>query len=559
MTRPNPTAFGLWISQLVGLRRSRVSSFYGRFRSLFPKYLERRLADEQCTIFAEHMSRDKHSYGQTVRSLFIMGGAAGVTYLAGLVRNKMVAILLGPSGVGLIGLYSSAMLLIGTISSLGIVGSAVREVAVASAEEDARAIGRTFRILQRACWATGILGWLLAMLLARPLSVYLFASPKHAAALSILGGTLLLNSLCAGRQALLQGLRRVGDVARVNVLGALLSTIVATGLLAWLGENGIVPALATTATISLALAYAFSRKIQVASVRVSLGDTLRGSRNLLGLGVAFMLITVNSAALDALTRSIVVNGFGLEAAGIYQSAWALSGTFAGVVLAAMGTDFYPRLSAVIHDNATAARVVNQHLEIGILMALPGILAALLFAPLCMRLVFSDQFLGGAELLRWLMLGVFCKVLAWPLAFIPLAKGASRLVLGVDLVLTSIQVVFLFWLERVHELAGVAQAVTASVALQVLISMWVARVLIDFTLSRGVVRLAVVSVGLIATAFVIPLFMDGAAGSVAGAFMTLTGSIISLRGLAARLGAGNLLNRWVSYVPGGWIVLVGIDA
>lgn len=39
----------------------------------------------------------------------------------------------------------------------------------------------------------------------------------------------------------------------------------------------------------------------------------------------------------------------LDAAEIYQAALALSGLFAGFVLGAMGTDFYPRLTSMIHD------------------------------------------------------------------------------------------------------------------------------------------------------------------------------------------------------------------
>ena len=488
-----------------------------------------------------------------------MGGAAGLNYATSLARIKVVALLLGPSGVGLIGLYSSAMLLIGTISGLGISASAVRELAVASGEKDTRAIGRTFRILQRTCWVTGILGWLLVILFAHPISVYVFASPNHVVALSILGATLLLNALFAGRQALLQGLQRIEDVALISIFGALISTIVAVGIYAWLGENGIVPVLVSTAAISLALTYGFSRKVRLASVRVSWADTLNGAKSLLGLGIAFMVISVTTAALDTLTRAIVTNRFGVDAAGIYQSAWALSGTFAGVVLAAMGTDFYPRLSAAIYDEPLAARLINQQTEIGILMALPGMLVTLLFAPVCMQIAFSSQFLGGAELLRWMMLGVFCKVLAWPMGFIPLAKGASRLVICVDLVFTSIQLVLLLWLVRVQGLAGVAQALALTFVLQVLIAMWVGRMLIGFAWCSDVKRLVAVSIGLILASFVIPLIMHGLAAFVAGTLMSLAGCIVSLRGLLGKLGRGNIVKRWIYCIPYGGIVLGGTDA
>ena len=277
------------------------------------------------------------------------------------------------------------------------------------------------------------------------------------------------------------------------------------------------------------------------------------------LGVAFMLIGVNAAGLDTLTRLVVTNGFGVEAAGIYQSAWALSGTFAGVVLAAMGTDFYPRLSGAIHDKAAAARLISQQTEIGILMALPGTLAALLFAPQCMRLFFTDQFLTGADLLRWMMLGVFCKVLVWPLDFVPMAKGASGWGLGVNVVFTCVRVVTLVWLEHVHGLVGVAQAFAASLALQVLVTLQSARLLIGYAWSPEVKRLAAVSAVFILASFVIPQVTGGVAETLAGGLMMAAGCLFGLGDSLSGWAPAARAKRWMAYVPGGWLVLIGIDA
>jgi enterobacterial common antigen flippase len=506
----------------------------------------------------DSMSPYGNSYRQTLRSWSIMGGAAGLNYLLALVRIKIVAILLGPSGVGLIGLYTSAIGLVGTISSFGIGSSAVREVARAFNEEDARAVARTARILQRACWATGIFGWLLAVLLAKPLSIWLFDSTERAIAISILGVTLLFNALAAGRQALLQGLRRIEDVARANILGTVLSTVVAIGLYAWLGKDGILPVLVTTALISLALAYWFSRRVRVIANDVSWEDTIEGTKQLLGLGVAFMLISVTGAAVDTLTRSIVTNEFGVHAAGIYQAAWALSGTFAGIILAAMATDFYPRLSAVIHDEALAMRQVNEQIEIGILMVLPGLVGTLFFAPVIMEVVYTRDFVAGAELLRWMVLGIFSKVLSWPTNFIPIAKGSARLVIAADALYTSIQIVSLFWMEHMNGLVGVAQATAAALALQSLIMLWVGRRLIGFAWSSSVKRLVAISSGYILACFTIPLLMKGSTAALAGGLVTLTGCIVSWRGLTKRLGSGNLLTEWIACAWNGWTSVLQLN-
>ena len=74
---------------------------------------------------------DEHSYGQLMRSWSVMGGSAILNYLISLLRVKIVAIYLGPSGVGLIGLYLSGTDLVATIFN-GISSSAVREIMTGS-------------------------------------------------------------------------------------------------------------------------------------------------------------------------------------------------------------------------------------------------------------------------------------------------------------------------------------------------------------------------------------------------------------------------------------------
>src|SRR3954453_11711052 len=103
------------------------------------------------------MSGEKDTYGQILRSSSIIGGAQVANFAIGLVRVKLIAMLLGPTGVGLIGLYTSTIGLVGTLSSLGVGSSAVREIALAYSHGDAEAPPRTVIILRRLCWCIGLL------------------------------------------------------------------------------------------------------------------------------------------------------------------------------------------------------------------------------------------------------------------------------------------------------------------------------------------------------------------------------------------------------------------
>jgi PST family polysaccharide transporter len=125
-------------------------------------------------------------------------------------------------------------------------------------------------------------------------------------------------------------------------------------------------------------------------------------------------------------RIMVLRRVGFEATGLYQSAWTIGGLYVSFILGAMGADFYPRLTASIHNHPEANRLVNEQTLIGLLLAGPGVLATLTFAPLVIMLFYSAKFGASVELLRWICLGTALQVVTWPMGFIIVAKGNQKL-------------------------------------------------------------------------------------------------------------------------------------
>ena len=117
---------------------------------------------------------------------------------------------------------------------------------------------------------------------------------------------------------------------------------------------------------------------------------------------------------------------GLDAVGLYQAAYSLSGVLVNFVLSAMGTDYYPRLTAVANDNNKIKNEVNVQTEIGLLLAVPAIALTILFMPFAVKIFYSGRFDASVEILRWAVFGVFGRVISWPLAYVILAKGKGKL-------------------------------------------------------------------------------------------------------------------------------------
>ena len=105
----------------------------------------------------------------------------------------------------------------------------------------------------------------------------------------------------------------------------------------------------------------------------------------------------------------------------------------------MGTDFYPRLTAIAGDHTACNRLVNEQAQVSILLAGPGVLATLTFAPLVMRLFYSPEFYGAADLLRWICLGMLLRIIAWPMGFIVLAKGEQAIFFWTEVAATVVHI------------------------------------------------------------------------------------------------------------------------
>ena len=100
----------------------------------------------------------QQSYGQILKSSAIVGGSSVVNIAVSIVRAKAMALLLGPAGVGLVGLYSSVNELTHSIAGMGINSSGVRQIAEAAGSGESARIARTAAVLRRTSMALGLLG-----------------------------------------------------------------------------------------------------------------------------------------------------------------------------------------------------------------------------------------------------------------------------------------------------------------------------------------------------------------------------------------------------------------
>lgn len=489
---------------------------------------------------------DKNSYGQILKSSSIVGGSQGVRIAITMVQVKILAVLLGPMGIGLVGLYQSAMGIAGTIFGMGIGASGVREVSKAAASGNQLKIARTIATLRRVAVIFGALGMAVVFLFRNAISQVTFGNIDHADAFAILSVTLLFASVTSGQTALVQGMRRIGDLAKLSMLGAFWGLVFGVPVIYFWRQDGIAPYLVAVSVTAILSSWWYARKIPVHKVSSSPMEIIKQARGLISLGMMLMFSGLMSSLVFYLIRVMVVRQFGVEAAGLYHAAAQLSNVYIGFILAAMGMDFYPRLTAAAEDNSGCNRLVNEQAEIGLLMAAPGLLATLTFAPLVLAIFYSSKFSPAYDILQWQILGTFLRVVSWPLGFTLLAKGRGKLYFITQLSANTVHIAF-FWAGiHLFGLEGAGIAFFGLYVFYLILMMAVVKKLTGFTWSINVLHFAVVIIPAAFTTHLIPRFLPRAWAMAAGVILTLAMGLYclwKLHGLVGSPTPGAILARF----------------
>jgi PST family polysaccharide transporter len=491
------------------------------------------------------MSEQIASYRRILKSSSIIGGASVITILIGLVRTKILALLLGPAGVGLVSLYTGVMTTASTLATMGLDTVGTRQVAEAIGKEDDHALAVARRAMFWGAMLFAFAGALIVWTLRQVLARSVLGSDDHAGIVGWLSFGVALSVAGASQGALIQGMRRIGDMARLSVYGALLNTVGGLTLLWQWGAAGLVAFVLIGPLVGFLLGHWFvSRLPTVATQYVSIAEMTQQWQTLLRLGIPFMGAGLVGMLVQLWIRVEVGNTLGNESLGHFQAAWTISMQYIGFVLAAMGADYYPRLSGVIHDHRAATRLVNEQTEIALLLSAPVFIAMIGLTPWVIHLLYSSAFLPAVDVLRWQVLGDVLKVAGWPLGFVTLAAGAGKTFFWLEssMILLVGSLIAGFSSSVGLQITGIAFLVCYVVYLPLVYLL--AKRRIGFKWQPEVSRLLVVILSLcVLVALLSTHYWWGAAVSVG---LSLTFGLYTLTRLALMSNVGGTLGRFAAF-------------
>lgn len=445
--------------------------------------------------------KKENSYTHVLKYTGLFGGVQGLNIAITLIRNKFVALLLGPAGMGLVSLFNTVVNFFSQATNLGISFSAVRHISELFDNGTPEEVAHFVKIVRGWSLLTALAGMLLLAMLGPTLSSSVFSWGNHTLHFILLSPIVAILAITGGETAILKGARRLKPLAIVQVVTMVAALAISLPVYYVFGVSGIVPVLVMLATVTMIVTMRFSCRLYPYTIRGAKG-VLGEGMEMVRLGVAFVLAGVFGSGAELAIRTFLNLEGDLDIVGLYNAAYMLTITYAGMVFSAMETDYFPRLSAIAADRVATNDTVNRQIEISLLLVSPMLVALIVFLPIIMPLLYSSRFMAIVGMAQIAVFSMYFKAIVLPIEYINLAKSDSRSYLAIELFYDVIIVLLIVCFYRRFGLWGTGLALTVAHLLNLIVVLVYAKIRYGFSLSRGAVAycLAQLPLGVMAYGF-----------------------------------------------------------
>lgn len=387
------------------------------------------------------------SYKNIFKASSLFGGVEGLSILLNLIRTKFVAILLGPTGIGLNSIYNETRELIHSTTNLGLDVSGIRGISKsyedwqnATTEEDKREklllIDKEVCLLRSWVLILALVGTLVCMLLAEPISYFTFNDYEHTWGYVLLSPVIGLSTMICGELAVLKALRRIKMIATVSLINVVLTILTSIPLYYFFGIEGVIPAFILLYISQFIAIILFSYRVNRPSFAFSKQQLIPGFPMLL-IGISFALTGMINHGAQLSIRTYINNNGGLEAVGLFNAGYTIFTTVGSIAFASLSSYYFPRLSGVINDIAERRQTVLRQTKVTLSIIVPITILLICVLGWIMPLLFSHEFDSVVPMAQVAAVGLIFRGVYLPFAYLPLSAGDSKIYLFLETISAAI--------------------------------------------------------------------------------------------------------------------------
>ena len=375
--------------------------------------------------------------------------------LTGLVSVKVVASIIGPAGVALVGQLNNFATIALSLSTGGINNGITKYIAEYKDDEE-----KVKDCLSTALRITMICSLVMAVFLVlfhAYLSRYIMLSPDYGYVFVIFGFTILFYALNMGLASIINGFKEFKRYVKINIAGSLFGLVFTLSLVfTWQLKGALISAV-TFQSIMFFISLWMVRKL----------PWLRWSyfRNKLNPDLAkrylrYSLMTFTTAATlpisQMLLRGYVISQISATEAGWWEAMNRISNMYLMVITTSFTVYYLPRLSEITDKRELRSEIFRSY-KVIIPCLLGGFALIYLLRFVVIHLLFTPDFLPMENLFAWQLAGDFFKITSWLLAFLMVAKAMTRWFVTTEVVFSLLFVGLGFLFMQMNGVVGITQA------------------------------------------------------------------------------------------------------
>ena len=378
-----------------------------------------------------------------------------VKMCTGLISVKVVASIIGPAGVALVGQLNNFATIMMSFASGGINNGITKYVA--EYKEDNSYIAKLLSNALKITALCSLLCSLFLIILHRQLSEMIMLTSEYGYIFIVFGFTIFMYAINNMLISIINGFKEFKRYVYVNIANSILGVSFTVALVLCWHLKGALIAAVTFQSIMIFITLFMLRK--VSWLRWS-NFKEKLSKAIASRYFRFTLMTLTSAltvpVVQMILRGYVMKEISPVEAGWWEGMNRISNMYLMVITSSFSVYYLPRLSE-IKDRLELRHEIFKAYKAIIPLLLAGFAIIYLLRFFIIRLLFTPEFMPMSQLFAWQMAGDFFKICSWLLAFLMIAKAMTKMFMASEIVfsLTWLGLGFLF--TSLDGVVGLCQA------------------------------------------------------------------------------------------------------
>ena len=377
-----------------------------------------------------------------------------IRMLAGMISVKVVAIIIGPAGIAILGQLKNIETIIIGFANGGINTGITKFVA--EYKDNANLIkcyiSNAYKIT---LIATSVIAAIL-IFGCKYISQSILLTDEYYYVFIIFGFTLILYTLNTLLISILNGYKQFKKYVVVNICGTIFGLVYSISLVFVWGLPGAMINTVTYQSVIFFVTLWMCRKLPWMKKEYFVE---RLNKPIIRQYFGYSLMTLTSLALVPVSRMIlrgyVITEISATEAGIWEGMNNISSMYLSVITTAFAIYYLPRLSE-IKEPVELRKEIFRCYKIIVPMLLGISLLIYLLRYFVLWLLFTPEFIQMEGLLAWQLIGDLFKVCSWMLAYIMVAKAQTKMYITTEVFFTAVYLLLAFVLLQLNGIVGLVQ-------------------------------------------------------------------------------------------------------